>query len=205
MYNVLGAELVFLSLNRSPKRLFFCRASTAIAGWGRSVPAAFYLRPLALCALRIASASARSCGRPDASLDAMRSSAEMKFAFRSVDVSITVSTRLSHAASKSTPGMAGRISKPFGSRPKRKKLLRSVKSSGRMPSSGYAETGKRGIGRLRVFRVCFYEKVHVLRKAGLRVIDNREAANNEVFNAMGMEGGQKVFVVLVHPARSPTP
>lgn len=29
------------------------------------------------------------------------------------------------------------------------------------------------------------------------------AATNQVSNAMGMEGGQKVFVVLVHPAPSP--
>ena len=38
----------------------------------------------------------------------------------------------------------------------------------------------------------------------LRVIDHREAADNEVFNATGLEGGQKVFIVLVHPDRSPT-
>ncbi len=72
------------------------------------------------CALRMASASARSCGRPAASFEAIRSSAEMKFAFNPVALSTTISTRRSHAASKSTPGMAGRISKPFGSRPKRK-------------------------------------------------------------------------------------
>jgi hypothetical protein len=35
-----------------------------------------------------------------------------------------------------------------------------------------AELGERGIGRLRVNRVCFYEKVYVLRKAGLCVKDN---------------------------------
>jgi hypothetical protein len=80
--------------------------------------------------------------------------------------------------------MAGRISKPLGSRPKRKKLLRSVKFSG---------------------RIRFYEKVDVLRKARLRVMDNRKAAHNQVFNAMGLEGGQKVFVVLVHQARSSIP
>jgi hypothetical protein len=32
----------------------------------------------------------------------------------------------------------------------------------------------------------------------MNVIDNRKAADNEVFNAMGVESGQKVFVVLVH-------
>jgi len=89
-----------------------------------------------LCAaFRIASASATSCGRPDASFDTMRSSAEMKFAFKPVAGSITLSTRLSHAASKSTPGISGRMSKPFGSRPKRKKLRRSANSSGRIPWS----------------------------------------------------------------------
>src|SRR5665213_1484058 len=66
-----------------------------------------------------------------------------------------------------------------------------------------AERGKRGIGCLRVRRVCLDEKIDVPREAGLRVIDNRKAAYNEVFNAMGMEDGQKVFVVLVHPAPSP--
>jgi hypothetical protein len=66
-----------------------------------------------------------------------------------------------------------------------------------------AKRGKRGIGCLCVRRVCFYEKVDVLRKAGLRVKDDSVTANNQVSNAMGMEGGQKVFVVLVHPALSP--
>ena len=82
-----------------------------------------------LVPLRIASASARSCGRPAASFDAMRSLAEMKFARRPFALSMTVSTRLSHAASKSTPGMAGRMSNLFGSRPKRKNVPASVKSS----------------------------------------------------------------------------
>jgi hypothetical protein len=67
----------------------------------------------------------------------------------------------------------------------------------------YAEFGQRRIRRLRVHRVCFYEKIDVVRKAGLRVKDHGVTTNNEVSNAMGMEGGQKVFVVLVHPAPSP--
>jgi hypothetical protein len=66
-----------------------------------------------------------------------------------------------------------------------------------------SELGERGVGRFCVSSVRLYEKVHVVRKARLRVIDHREAAHNEVFNAMGPEGGQKVFVVLVHPVRSP--
>jgi len=37
-------------------------------------------------------------------------------------------------------------------------------------------------------KVCFYEKVYVLRKAGLGVKDDRVAADNQVSNAMGMEG-----------------
>jgi hypothetical protein len=32
-----------------------------------------------------------------------------------------------------------------------------------------------------------------------------EILNNQVLNAMGMEGGQKVFVVLVHPAPFSSP
>jgi hypothetical protein len=34
--------------------------------------------------------------------------------------------------------------------------------------------------------------------------DSGVASGNQVFNAMGMEGGQKVFVVLEHPAPSPS-
>jgi hypothetical protein len=36
------------------------------------------------------------------------------------------------------------------------------------------------------------------------MVDDCKAAYDEVFNAMGLEGGQKVFVVLVHQARSST-
>ncbi len=38
-----------------------------------------------------------------------------------------------------------------------------------------------------------------------RVKDHGETAHDQVPNAMGMEGGQKVFVVLVHPAQAPSP
>ena len=44
---------------------------------------------------------------------------------------------------------------------------------------------------------CSYEKVDVIRKARLRM--------DQILNAMGMEGGQKVFVVVVHPVSSPNP
>ena len=129
----------------------------------------------------------------------------MKFAFRPVAVSTTVSTRRSHAASKSTPGMAGKNIEAFRLAPKAKEAVAVGEIFRADTLERCAELGKRGIGRLRVFRVRFDEKVHVLRKARLRVIDNREAAHNEVFNAMGLEGGQKVFVVLVHQARSSIP
>jgi hypothetical protein len=52
-------------------------------------------------------------------------------------------------------------------------------------------------------QVCFYEKVDVLGEAGLGVKDDGVPTDNQVFNAMGMEGGQMVFVVLVHPAPTP--
>src|ERR1035438_475786 len=67
-----------------------------------------------------------------------------------------------------------------------------------------AERGKRGVGCPGVRRVRSNEKVDVLGKAGLRVKDDSVSANNQVSNAMGMEGGQKVFVILVHLAASPT-
>src|SRR5579872_678318 len=42
-----------------------------------------------------------------------------------------------------------------------------------------AKTGKRRIDCLRVFGVRFYEKVHVLREARLRVINNREPSHKQ--------------------------
>ena len=41
------------------------------------------------------------------------------------------------------------------------------------------------------------------RFGGDQTVDDREAAHYQVFNAMGLEGGQKIFVVLVHPVPSP--
>jgi len=120
----------------------------------------------------------------------MRSSAEIKFAFKPVAVSITTSTRFSHAASKSTPGIPGRI-EAFRLAPKAKETVAVGEIFRADTLERCAEIGKGGIGRLRVCRVRFYEKVKALRKARLRVIDNRKAAHNEVFNAMGLEGGQR--------------
>ena len=91
---------------------------------------------------------------------------------------------------------------PFGSRPIRKKFFRSVKSSGVNTFQWCAKVGNRGIGRFRIGRGSANEKVQILRKPGLCVVDNREANNYQVFNAMGVEGGQKVFVVFVHPVLS---
>ena len=51
----------------------------------------------------------------------------------------------------------------------------------------------------------FYEKVDIVRKAGQRVEGHGVAACNQVSNARGMEDGQKVFEILVHPAPSPNP
>ena len=65
--------------------------------------------------------------------------------------------------------------------------------------------GRRTLSPLGVGRVGSYEKVDVLGKAGLHMQDDGVTSDNEIFNAMGMEGGQKVFVVSVHQARSPTP
>ena len=67
----------------------------------------------------------------------------------------------------------------------------------------HAERGKRRVERLRVHRVCLNEKVKVPGVTRLLMKDHRETADDQISNAMGMEGGQKVFVVLVHPARSP--
>jgi hypothetical protein len=65
-----------------------------------------------------------------------------------------------------------------------------------------AELGERGMGRSSIFRIRFYEKIEVVGKAGLRMEDNGVSSHNEVLNAMGMECGQKIFVILEHPAPS---
>ena len=46
------------------------------------------------------------------------------------------------------------------------------------------------------------KQVEILGSRRLRVKDNAVAPDDQVFNAMGMEVGYKVFVVLVHPVRS---
>lgn len=102
---------------------------------------------------------------------------------------------------KVNAGVATRISKPLGSRPKRKKNIRVREIFRADALQRCAELGERRMCGLRVVRVRLDEQVHVLRKARLRVIDHREAAHNEVLNAMGLEGRQKVLVVLVHQAR----
>jgi len=80
-----------------------------------------------------------------------------------------------------------------------------ILSSGRTFNESATSMSRTRPGCLRVRRVCFDENVDVRRKAGLRVKDHGVTANNQVSNAMGMEGGQKVFVVLVNPAPSPNP
>jgi hypothetical protein len=64
-----------------------------------------------------------------------------------------------------------------------------------------AKIGESGIGRSGVARIGFYKKIEVFGKTRLRMKDDGVTAHDEVFNSMGMEGGQKVFVVLVHPVR----
>jgi hypothetical protein len=69
-----------------------------------------------------------------------------------------------------------------------------------------AKLGKRGKSCLRVLRVCLDEKVDVLRKARLRVVDNSEAAYNEVFNAMKAERVRHMpNVSSLHTARDLSP
>ena len=174
--------------------------------------------------LRIASASARSWGLPDASFEARRSSAEIKFALKPVAGSIRpsfckLSICVSSAEKKTSAGAPLEIcsastidARNIGQNidavriPPKTKETAAVGEVLRADTlERYAEPCQSRIGRFRVCGIGFYEYVHVLRKPGLRVKDNREASDHEVFNAMGMEGGQKVFVVLVHPARSPNP
>jgi hypothetical protein len=70
---------------------------------------------------------------------------------------------------------------------------------------GRAERSEGCVYRLRVGGIGLYEDVNIPRIAGLGLKNDGVTADNEVFNAMGMEGGQKVFVILVHPAPFPNP
>ncbi len=82
---------------------------------------------------------------------------------------------------------------------KRKKLLRPAKSSGRMPSSGAPNSASAAYVDCALAGSAFMK---VLRKARLRVKMTAKPSHNEVFNPIGRR--LKVFVVLIHPARSPT-
>lgn len=86
--------------------------------------------------------------------------------------------------------------------PKTKKAFAVLKVLRANASERGAELGERPTDRLRVLGIRFDEKVHVLCEARLRVIDHCEAPDDKVPNAMGLEGGQKVFAILVRQARS---
>ena len=62
------------------------------------------------------------------------------------------------------------------------------------------ELGKCGICRLGVREIGFYKQIDVFRSARLRMKRDGISAHDQVFNAMGMERAQKVFVVLEHSA-----
>ena len=89
-------------------------------------------------------ARVRGSRRPDASFEAVGSSAEIKFPFRLVAVSTTISTRLSHAEQKiHTRYPAG---------------CRSPSGRARNALEGCAELGECRVDCTDVCRVCFYEE-----------------------------------------------
>jgi hypothetical protein len=115
----------------------------------------------------------------------------MKFAFRPVGASIIVSTRLSQAAIEIHAGNFGKNIEAFRVASKPKEVVAVGEVGGQNSLERRAELGKgridcRGVGSVRL-----YEKVKVFREPGLRVINNREASDNQIFNAMGVEGGTK--------------
>jgi len=73
-----------------------------------------------------------------------------------------------------------------------------------MPASG-APNEANAAKMANEFSASALMKIDILRKAWLGVEDNGIPANYQISNAMGMECGQKVFVILEHPARSPIP
>jgi hypothetical protein len=141
---------------------------------------------------------------PAATLDATRSAAEIEFAVSSLCGSTIPSTRLSQAASKSTPSMVGSISMACGSFPNRKKIFGLESSSTWIFSSGAPKAASAAYAAF-AFSGSAFMKRSIPGKAGLRVKDYRIAANDQVLNAVRVEGGQKVFVVLVYPAPSSNP
>lgn len=135
-------------------------------------------------AVRMSSASMRSRGRPDAIFEAIRS----------LPCCIEINTR-DMRQNIDTPSLRSETEETT---PIREVLWANA-------SQRHAKLGERRMGRVCVSRVGLYEEVDVFGEAGLGMEDDRETADYQVLNAMGMEGGQKVFVILVHPAASPNP
>ena len=65
--------------------------------------------------------------------------------------------------------------------------------------NGSAKGGERRVHRLGVGRIRFYEYVQILGGAGLGVKRDGITTDDKVLNAVGVEGGQEVLEVLVHP------
>ncbi len=98
------------------------------------------------------------------------------------------------------PGMLGKNIEAMRVNPKAKAATAVREVFRAHPLKWSPETRKRSKRRRRILGVRLDEKVQILRKTGLRMKNYREASYDEVLNSMDMEGGQKVFVILVHPA-----
>jgi hypothetical protein len=96
-----------------------------------------------------------------------------------------------YAASKSTPGIAVRMSTPTCSRPLRKNGPGSSKSAEVSPCSGGTELSQGHENRLSVFVIGLYQNVEVLGCARLRMDRYGVNANDEVFNAVCVQNGQE--------------
>ena len=153
--------------------------------------------------LRMASTSARSCGRPEASFATIRSSRDMKQTFSPLAWSITVSNTTFPSHVKIDARNIGKHIKTARIPPETEETAAVLEVFRANALNRRAKFSQRSIDRSSVGMVRFYENIDVLREARLCVKDDGITANNQVSNAMGMEGGQKVFVILEHPAPSP--
>src|SRR5262249_6123736 len=117
--------------------------------------------------------------------------------------STTASTRPSHARSNSTPAISGKRSTITGSRPMRKNSPGSAKSATVNPSGG-APNSPNASHKAFAFSVRLHQNIQVLGSTRLSMEADGIAADDQVFNVVGVEDAQEFFEFWEHSRRAPS-